>query len=750
MQLKSLELSGFKSFAKKTTLHFESPITAIVGPNGSGKSNVAEAFRFALGEQSIKSLRGKKGEDLIFNGSRTSPRANRAGVKVFFDNRQKLFNVDFDEASIERIVHRDGVNEYLLNGSRVRLKDIVELLAGGNIGASGHHIISQGEADRILSAPIKERREMIEDALGLKIFQYKREESLRKLEKTRENVAQVESLRREIAPHLRFLEKQVEKVAKTAELRDSLRDFYKEYLKREDDYLTAEEKRIASGKKAPAEELARLDRELLAAKELLAKSKGSDAKSGHVIAGEERLADSRKEREKIARELGRLEGEISGLERRLLKEKAAVRNSSEAHIPLSDVKDVVVRVAEILDRGEREENAMTLRGLLEEALAALRSFVSRKETEGGKRLLEDEAELQRLAEEKKEQEKRLLTAEDEHKKIEGDYRALREEIESAKEEGRDAEREVFRIMARQSEARAQLGVFLNEEEKTRLERAEFKRELTEAGILVGKEALSYRDTPLAGLPEETRGGQFERRRQLEKMKIKLEEFGAGGGEEILREHKEVKERDDFLGREINDLEGGVESLEVLIAELEEEIDTRFKDGILKINGEFQKFFSLMFGGGKAELVVIARARRKKKDELSAALSEEIPGEGEEEEREEGIDIIVSLPHKRIKGLELLSGGERALTSIALIFAMSQVNPPPFLVLDETDAALDEANSRRYGDMIENLAEKSQLILITHNRETMSRAGVLYGVTMGGDGVSKLLSVKFDEAAAVAK
>ena len=123
---------------------------------------------------------------------------------------------------------------------------------------------------------------------------------------------------------------------------------------------------------------------------------------------------------------------------------------------------------------------------------------------------------------------------------------------------------------------------------------------------------------------------------------------------------------------------------------------------------------------------------------------------EEGKTEEGIEIAISLPHKRIKGLHMLSGGERALTSIALIFAMSQVNPPPFLILDETDAALDEANSRRYGDMISSLASRSQLILITHNRETMSRAGILYGITMGGDGVSKLLSVKFEEAVAVAK
>ena len=123
---------------------------------------------------------------------------------------------------------------------------------------------------------------------------------------------------------------------------------------------------------------------------------------------------------------------------------------------------------------------------------------------------------------------------------------------------------------------------------------------------------------------------------------------------------------------------------------------------------------------------------------------------EKETSESGIDIDVSLPRKRTKGLDMLSGGERALTSIALLFAVSQVNPPPFIVLDETDAALDEANSKKYGDMIESLSKVSQLILITHNRETMSRANIIYGVTMGRDGVSRLLSIAFDEAVAVAK
>ena len=180
------------------------------------------------------------------------------------------------------------------------------------------------------------------------------------------------------------------------------------------------------------------------------------------------------------------------------------------------------------------------------------------------------------------------------------------------------------------------------------------------------------------------------------------------------------------------------------------MDERFTEGLTKINEALQIFFERLFGGGKAVLELERPIREKK-----------IKGEFDDEEDSEefvpeaqdpiaGLAIAVSLPRKKVRGLEALSGGERALTSIAMIFAMSQVNPPPFLILDETDAALDEANSKRYADMIVELAKRSQLIVITHNRATMSAAGELYGVTMGADGVSKLLSVKLEEAERVAK
>ena len=315
MYLKSLELTGFKSFAKKSALDFKTSITAIVGPNGSGKSNVAEAFRFVLGEQSIKSMRGKRGEDLIFNGGADATRANRAGAKVIFDNTRKLFNVDFDEVTIERLVHRDGVNEYLLNGSQVRLRDIIELLASAHIGASGHHIISQGEADRILNVPFKERKAMIEDALGLKIYQYKKQESERKLEKTEENIKSVESLRREIAPHIKFLKSQVQRVEKAVQMKQELATLYKEYFKREDDYLKRTKTELVEKESPLRAELSRLERELALARRTLEKSTGKDEKSERVISLEAKIKIARDQKDILMRRIGLIEGESVSFEK---------------------------------------------------------------------------------------------------------------------------------------------------------------------------------------------------------------------------------------------------------------------------------------------------------------------------------------------------------------------------------------------------------------------------------------------------
>lgn len=746
MRLKSIELSGFKSFGKKTALEFTAAITAIVGPNGSGKSNVAEAFRFALGEQSMKSMRGKRGEDLIFNGGKSLPRAGRASVRLVFSNKPKLFSIDFDEVSFERVVHRDGVNEYLLNGSTVRLKDIVELLAQANIGASGHHIISQGEADRILSAGNLERREMIEDALGLKNFLYKRQEAEKKLEKTAEHIRQVESLRREIAPHLKFLGTQMKRLEEAEALREKLSRAYREYLRREFVYLTREGADIEYVREAPARERALLELRIQELRTLLAKEKNSDQTTRALVKLEGAVGESRQMRERELAELSRVEGEIRALTRE--RERLA----SKAVVPLEQAHSFAEKIAQEAEQAA-EGSLEEMRGKLRTLCLLARDFI--QTLTGGRQGSDIGEELKAFEREKEKRVSAFAQAKQAEEKAFRELQIVRASLESAKEERNSSERELFEALTRRGELDAELAKLSLRAELLVRAKEEFAREREEGAALVGRDVLGYethevRDERGALIPEsvflaEPRSEQETRRRALEKMKIKLEEAGVGSSQEVVQEHREVSERDAFLAREIEDLLRASESLENLIEELTRTLESRFSEGIEKINKEFDSFFKLMFGGGSAELKL---TRERKRSRFSGLADEaEVP---EAEEVEEGIEIGVHLPHKRLRGLHMLSGGERALTSIALIFAMSQVNPPPFLILDETDAALDEANSRRYGDMIENLAKKSQLILITHNRETMSRAGMLYGVTMAGDGVSRLLSVQLEEAVAVAK
>jgi chromosome segregation protein len=316
----------------------------------------------------------------------------------------------------------------------------------------------------------------------------------------------------------------------------------------------------------------------------------------------------------------------------------------------------------------------------------------------------------------------------------------------AEEETRIRERDYYEQKRAYDALCAKQEMVLFKQQELSLRRQKHEEEKQEALVLVGDEALRVPETHVAN-EQWTRDAQENLRRQIERIKIKIEDIGGGGGSDVLNEYEEKVARDQFLAKELVDLENAIAELRGLIRELRETIDREFKTGVEKINKQFNEFFGLMFGGGGAFLSIVVEHKRPSKDDEE----QEVPVDtGEEFQFERGIEINVSLPHKKVKELAMLSGGERSLTSIALLFAMSQVNPPPFLVLDETDAALDEANSRRYGDMIENLSKYSQLIVVTHNRETMSRAKVLYGVTIGADGGSKLLSIKFDDAIKIAK
>jgi len=229
-RLKSLELHGYKTFASQTGFVFAEAVTAIVGPNGSGKSNIADSIRWVLGEQSFSLLRGKRTEDMIFSGSELRPRASMASATLIFDNSDGWLPIDFSEVAITRRAYRDGENEYLLNGQRVRLKDISEMLARSGLAERTYTVIGQGLVDAALALKAEERRRLFEEAAGIGLYRSRREEALRRLDTTRHNLERVQDILAELLPRLRSLERQARRAQEydqvRADLRILLRDWY--------------------------------------------------------------------------------------------------------------------------------------------------------------------------------------------------------------------------------------------------------------------------------------------------------------------------------------------------------------------------------------------------------------------------------------------------------------------------------------------------------------------------------------------
>lgn len=744
MHLKKLELSGFKSFAKSTVLEFPSKITAIVGPNGSGKSNIAESIRWVLGEQSMKSLRGKRGEDFIWNGSEQVPRTGKASVTLFFDNKDsKVIQIgapvseeglasllDFEEILIGRKIFRDGLNEYYLNDSQVRLKDVVELLARIGLGENKHNIIGQGEVDRILMGSLRERREILEEALGLRVYHIKKDEAKRKLEATENNMKQVEALVREISPHLRFLKGQAQKAEARGSVEGELKQLGKIYFAKEGHAIDGEQTRILA-LSAPfieraqkiAHEIKRLQKEIAQGEEILSSVAVKSV-------DEKKLMEFEAKRREKERELGRLEGRLEVERQKLSQPKLRV---VDMRYIKDEIQGALSEIRSILEEEDRIEIVRSHLFVLIEDLGNLMNKIEKgtveevrqeveygvvKELEGALKTLGHE--LSGIATEAQKLEGKRTEEKERSRSLQQKIREIDINLSSRQEEERDVALELQRIKFEGERLDARQKVFL--------------RELAEAGIGPKELALVVLDG-YEQIPTE------EIKKKIERLRGKLEEIG-GIDDTVVKEFQETETRHAFLTKELEDLKKASVSLRELVSELEGHIKNNFKEGFARVKESFHEYFRIIFGGGRASLNLVKPEVRIKNQENGEA---EIIEADEVGSTEEGVDIIVDLPRKRIKGLAMLSGGERALTSIALLFAITAVNPPPFLVLDETDAALDEANSQRYGAILKELSKKTQLVLITHNRETMKSAGILYGVTMGDDGVSRLLSLKLEEA-----
>jgi len=723
MFLKSLELNGFKSFAQKIVLEFPPGITAIVGPNGAGKSNVIDAIRWLLGEREAKNLRGAKAEDLIFNGTPKKPRLSMAQARLYFDNSSGFFPVDFKEVVINRRVGRDSISQYFINKAEVRLKDVINFFSRSRLGTKGLTIINQGDSDLFVRASAEERRIMIEEVLGLREYQIKKIEAERKLKNTFFNLEKARAMIEEVAPRLRTLKRQTNKWAKRVKLQEELEQLEKNYFSYKLNGIRSSQAEIEPALNSFDKQIDEKQKELNILESKLKKIESQPQEYQEIKKIKHKQQELLLERSQIQKELGRLEAKLEFF--------AADRGDTNNNFKNEDLFGFINEAKQILEEGLRQSNFEKLKSIIKELIDKIDNLLSPAKTEDFKPNALSELEKSRddlLA--------KFDTAEKELKKLEKEetditvnleefnknFQKTFELTESKRRELRDLEEKKNRI--------------LFEKEKLNLKFQDLENQLRQ----IGKTVKDFNFEESQALPEPNIP---DIEPDIEKRMFKLRtELSAMGeiDESLVKETQEVETHYNFLTSQSKDLDKAIIDLKNLIKKLNEKIHFEFNSSLHSINEEFNKFFRLMFNGGQAKLRIKNYELRIKNDNDNNSDND---NEFEERQLKSGVEINLSLPKKRISSLEMLSGGEKSLVSIAALFALISISPPPFLVLDEIDAALDENNSKRFANLIKEFSRKTQFIVVTHNRAVMEAADVLYGITMGEEGTSKVLSLKLE-------
>lgn len=873
MHLKRLQIHGFKSFAQNTALEFEPGITAIVGPNGSGKSNVADCVRWVLGEQSTKQLRGKKSDDVIFAGSDKRSRSGFAEVVATFDNSDRRIPLDVSEVSIGRRIDRTGESEYLINGARVRLLDIIDLVLKSNIGTSRYTVIGQGTIDQLILAGPLEIKSLLDEASGVKTYHVRRDKTLKRLEQTAQNLMRAEDVVNELEPRLKSLRRQAKRMEAREGLEIELKLLLRErlggaYYDLSQQVTTLGQKLEAVGQERQALQnqllegqaelerqsatgtseitrVATIRRDLLTLQE----QKNQLLEQRSIVQG--KLASARSGQSGDPRALQvqaqQLESKLQGLGAELTRVREQLARHAEQETTFRTQREGIVSKLETLyallsqpESVDRHEFDATMQAM-EHSVDQLLQEIEHAEDVGTVRALvvgfknifntikarahallggsaeqktrQEELQLLHAEQSRVEQQLSLIgaeraSAETSIKILEGQEQALQQEqldvrlelqkassqggvdafVESLTNEAAALDSHVLALQGKIRALEENLVSFDAQESSRRSKTLELERSyravqdsinsLRDQESVLAVEKARF-DTLLGGVMEEIVHvfGQelasevvhaakpsttVDLEDKIAKVRHQLELIG-GVDEMTMQEFRETELRFNTLTEQIADLKRSMEDLRQVMDELDDHIKRTFNEAFHRINERFEHYFRILFNGGRAQMVLVKSAEEQGTD-VSAEGDGTADSESNQLRPEErllqkyessssvvvGVDIKATPPGKKLSALQALSGGERALTSIALLCSLLACFPSPFVVLDEVDAALDEANTIRFGQILGTLSHQTQFVTITHNRETMAQSKMLYGVSMGDDSVSKILSLKFDQATAYAK
>jgi len=732
--LDSLELFNFKSFAKKTKICFDKNITLIVGPNGSGKSNIIDALVWVLGEREAKSLRLQKSGDIIFSSKEEKDKFNLAWVAAnFVDSQGGGFQ-------LKRKITKEGNSTFYLNNKQVALKDILEFLAKKRISVKGTNIIRQGEANKILQVDDFRRKLMVEDILGVKVFQLKKHQAELKLRASENNLSQAKNLLEEILPLRRSLKWQISRYQKREEIEKKLKEneltyFFLKYsflLGKKDVDLSQEKKKIE-------EEIKRLEEEISFCQKSKEKSQEKEEKIQEKFSLLQKKKNSlNQEKNELLRKIGRLEGIIESQE----KQEKEELTSEEIKIEKSKIKNFFSFLKEKISSLKEIKEVSLINLKINEILTQIEKIKSELFF-GQEKERDKEAKKEELIKERKILQKKIDLFNQEEEKLNQEISQIEKEIEESRRENQSWWQKITDLKEKLFLKRKKIDELIFQEKSFHYQKESFLEELRESGWQFEEFEVKFKNWQKNYQEKEIdldKGRIDSLKREILKLRSQLASIGQFD-ESIIKQGKEVEERYQFLKKQIEDLEKTKEDLKLLIRNLTKEIDYIFSEGIKRINQELKEIFKATFPHSFIKLNLVKLKKEIDFEKEATLTNQSDENSSLEEETVEGLRIQLNWKGKNINNLDILSGGEKTLLAIVILMAIAKSFSPPFIVLDEVDATLDDENSEAVANIFIDLAKRSQLIIISHNQNIIKIANVLYGVAMDSSHSSKIISYK---------
>ena len=804
MKFKEIEVSGFKSFADKTNFFIEKGLTGIVGPNGCGKSNIVEALRWCMGETSAKSLRGSGMEDVIFNGTSNRPSKNICEVLIKLENdgANPQFK-DTPEIEIRRKLEKDKGSKYYINGKEVRAKDVQILFADISTGPHSPSMVSQGRVGGLITAKPTDRRSILEEAAGIAGLHARRHEAELRLNAAENNLKKADDLMKQTENQLKNLVKQAEEASKYKEISDEIRRYEAGLI-----YInaTSVEKEIEENR----EKLNEFEDEISAInieknfneneiQKLKSEIKPISEQSEKLNSNLQKLKiefdQINKEEERVKLEIEKIKKDIKLTYSDINREKEIIANSTNNEERLSKEK---VEISELeknfyeIEKKATDDYQASL-AVLNTAKEKLKNYFSKLLD-----IIKNKSEVNEdnLKNEFSTSFHEMNDAQDKYSSRFGKYDLVKQEAIKRKERLESIDREINNwkdLKDNSSNKLAELKTKVttlekgleNEEDKPRQiaeKRGSYQQNIKnidedieglKSNLIIKENKISELNISLKKINENTLSKtEFKVRSQtiIEGLKSKIKDLEQRSlvefnmdlksipefskienltnmeDQEIINhletlkrsresmgavnlradnETKELQDKIDKMMEDRKDLVHGLQKLKSSINDLNQKGRERLLDAFEKVNRKFNDVYTKLFAGGNARLELI-----ESDDPLEA-----------------GLELLVSPPGKKLQSITLLSGGEQALTALALIFAVFLINPAPICVLDEVDAPLDDANVTRFNGLIEELTKitDTKFLIVTHHALTMSRMNRLYGVTMAERGVSQLVAVNLDKA-----